>query len=532
MTPVPWKRLSALLVVQLNEAICTSMLLPFVGFLVARIEGDKDISAAGFQSGFLLAMFQLAQFLSCRRWGRLSDVYGRKPVLQLGLLLSSICVIGFGFSFNMWWAMVARFLHGLVNGNVAVAKTVIADITDDTNRAIGFAAISASYGIGGFLGPAIGGVLYDPAFNDHLAFLGLSKTGIFASYPALLPCIAVACYSMTALVVSIFTLSETNPHAVSFSWKDLFDRGLGFLNEKVFHLPSMGKNVHQIGEASMRREVFNSASTPDFSAAAEASSPHLAPARRQFVAKGPASPVKAKDGLQKFGWKECFTTPKSFYTVVLYMIISAVDFGFSETFSLWAMTDVPRGGMSWSAESIGLFNVLQGLFNLVVNLSFPLICKRVSSLHTFWRYSLVIQMWGTLLIPFSNSWGEGSSTGILFMSVVSFARIFGSFSSFGLIYLFVADAAPLEVLGTMAGIAQASCALVRCIFPIIAAPLYAASVVYPCPPLFDYHFIFVLFGLLLISGVAVSIPFEGCCEEAARQEPEEIIVPPFQKNPK
>jgi MFS family permease len=705
-TPVPWKTLSALLMVQLNEAISISMLFPFVGFLVARVEGETDVSAAGYRAGFLIAMFQLAQFFSCRRWGRFSDHFGRRVTLQLGLLLGAVAVVGFGFTFSLWWAMLFRFFHGLANGNVAVAKTVIADITDETNRAVGYAAISASYGIGSFIGPAIGGVLYDPTKNPHLDFLQLAPDGIFAEFPALLPCLATACYSIAALVLSIFVLPETNPHAVHrISILDFLLSGCrlpevrpqepaeedveaannGEASMPMKEAPEVAEPTNVAGSAPQEPPLTNeltvnptsdpkailnrrppsqplqprarrdssvdsavgtggsggktprspwsgprtapsplaSASSPlhlndplhrfiighstgEVSALGrrtsyeELSTPRLSPklrSKRKSVATGvgpdspsgeasfsgrassaflvgevdqsgarqpstnspisevrsssdsdpldtktlapavvsvPLRPPSGRRGLltktqSKFGWAEVYSRPRSRYTVILYMIISAVDFGYSETFPLWAMTSAARGGMGWSAESIGWFNVLQGVFNVAVNLAFPSVCRRFPNRYKFWRVALLVQLIGTVFVPWCNPQVfPNPNVGLFLLSIASILRIMGSFGSFGLIYLFVAEAAPKDVLGEMAGIAQASVSIIRCGFPLIAAPLFAASVLHAHPPWFDTRTIFTVFGWLLVYGMVASRWSESVAEQeaetAARSAQAEVVI--------
>ncbi len=128
-------------------------LLPFFG---------EHFNAAPDVVTLLLATYSLTQLISAPILGRLSDRYGRRPVLLISLIGSIITYVWLGFAESLTMLFLARAFNGLMAGNIATAFAYIADITTPENRAKGMGVIGAAFGFGFIMGPAIGGVLAGP----------------------------------------------------------------------------------------------------------------------------------------------------------------------------------------------------------------------------------------------------------------------------------------------------------------------------------------------------------------------------------
>lgn len=112
-----------------------------------------------FQVGLLLATFPIGQVFGAPILGRLSDRYGRKPILIISILGTFASFLLLGLARNILLIFASRLLDGLTGGNISVAQSYISDKTTAENRAKGLGLIGAAFGLGFIFGPAIGGSL-------------------------------------------------------------------------------------------------------------------------------------------------------------------------------------------------------------------------------------------------------------------------------------------------------------------------------------------------------------------------------------
>ena len=158
-----------------------------------------------FQNGLLFATFSLCQFISTPIIGRLSDKYGRKPLLVVSIAGTALSFLIMAFAPNAIWVFIARALDGITAGNIPVASAVITDTTEPKDRAKGFGIIGASFGFGFIFGPAISAL----------------TVGINEAYPFLI----AAAISIVAVIMTQIFLPETNKHMGQVKNDKLFDFG-------------------------------------------------------------------------------------------------------------------------------------------------------------------------------------------------------------------------------------------------------------------------------------------------------------------
>ncbi len=109
--------------------------------------------------GLLVTSFSVLQLLAVPVWGAISDRYGRRPVLIVGLLGSTASYVLFAAAGSYWALLVSRVVAGAMGATIGVAQAYIADVTAPERRAHAMGLLGAAFAMGFILGPALGGVL-------------------------------------------------------------------------------------------------------------------------------------------------------------------------------------------------------------------------------------------------------------------------------------------------------------------------------------------------------------------------------------
>lgn len=169
------------------DLIGFGILIPIQPFYAQKLGASPAVIT------LLGASFSGMQFLFGSFWGRLSDRFGRRPIMLGSIALTSLGYLLFGLSHELWMLFLARMLSGLGSANIGTAQAIIADSTSDENRAKGMGLIGAAFGLGFIFGPVLGGLfvrfgLEAPAFvaaglsaaNWIFAFFKLPETNIFS----------------------------------------------------------------------------------------------------------------------------------------------------------------------------------------------------------------------------------------------------------------------------------------------------------------------------------------------------------------
>jgi MFS transporter, DHA1 family, tetracycline resistance protein len=127
-------------------------------------------SSRGIFLGITLAVYPLGQFFGSPILGSLSDDYGRKRLLSWSLLFTAVCNLLSGLAIEwhqLWLLIVSRLMAGLMEGNIAIARAMAADMTTISKHQT-FGKINAVASIGFLLGPLLGGLMADKSLLEEL----------------------------------------------------------------------------------------------------------------------------------------------------------------------------------------------------------------------------------------------------------------------------------------------------------------------------------------------------------------------------
>ncbi|KAJ6540829.1 major facilitator superfamily domain-containing protein [Mycena vulgaris] len=182
-TPLPKRQLAILMLVQMCEPLASQSIYPYINQLVSELDitaGDeKKVGYYSYHSTFFIT-----EAMTVILWSRASDRLGHKTILLIGLFGTFLSMLLFGLSRQFGTLVASRCLTGLLNGNVGVINSAIADMTDHSNRAEAFAYISVIWEAGAALGPLVGGLLARPQDRFPHLFSGT----FWDDFPYFLPC--------------------------------------------------------------------------------------------------------------------------------------------------------------------------------------------------------------------------------------------------------------------------------------------------------------------------------------------------------
>src|SRR5436190_1367978 len=174
----------------LLDIVGFGLIVPILPRLLVELTG-KSVSQAAIYGGWLSFLYAITQFVCAPILGGLSDRFGRRPVLLYAVGSFGIDYLIMGFAPTLGWLFLGRTISGISGASFTPAYAYVADVAPPEKRAQSFGLISAAFGIGFILGPAIGGLL------GHL--------GVRA------PFFAAAILSFANLLYGIFVLPESLP---------------------------------------------------------------------------------------------------------------------------------------------------------------------------------------------------------------------------------------------------------------------------------------------------------------------------------
>ncbi len=181
-------RLLILFFVSVVDLLGFGIVIPLLPYM-----GDS-FGASPAEITWILMSYGVCQLVSAPIWGRLSDKFGRRPILLFSFAGAGVSYLILGFSTTLWGLLLSRIIGGIMAGNISALLAYAGDISTPADRAKSLGTVGAAIGVGFMLGPAIGGLL---AGNDI-------QTANFVA-----PAIVAASLSLVAIGLVAFVLPES-----------------------------------------------------------------------------------------------------------------------------------------------------------------------------------------------------------------------------------------------------------------------------------------------------------------------------------
>ena len=508
----------ALLIAMFANAFAMSNPFPYVPFLVVDFGLTDDLSGSGWYAGFILSSFMIGRAISSFHLGMLSDTHGRKLVIQLGLFSCLAFQLAFGVAPGFGWALLARFLMGLFNGIIGVAKAALPEVLPARHQPLAMSTVAGIWGLGNVVGPAVGGVLWSPGaafpcLAANLVGAALALVGMLAVQKMLRIQRPPPALGEPAPRVAAFSSSSKGAEAI-----EPVDEGQAKAGGSVELSGACGGGSGHVARDESRAALFTGVS----SSSGGGGGGDIGTSRAGGAASR-ASPA---------GWFRRLVSPlarvprASLTPIGLYSMLS-LNIIYDEVVTLWCAAPRADGGAGLAADEIGLVMAVCGAamfsFNVVL---FPLISRRVPPTTFFIvstaGYGLLVPitpLFGRLLPP-APAPPSALALGAIMLHQVALRCL--SASGFTSIFLIINNSTPARYRGRVNGLSMTIASVFKAAGPMLGSLSFAWSLHNGLSvPGLDVNFAFLLSALPQLAVAAMAISRLGpeynapCAEEDA-----------------
>ncbi|KAI8338925.1 major facilitator superfamily domain-containing protein [Chlamydoabsidia padenii] len=432
--------------------------------MVRDLQVADQESQVGYYVGLLTSVFSAAQFMSAIPWGLLSDRFGRKPIVMIGLSSTTISMLLFGLSPSYAFALTVKFVSGLMDGNIGILKSMIQEITincTQEQRARAFSFLQITFGLGTTVGVFIGGSLYNPVgmFPGLFEHHDLLKQFLM-DHPAFLPCLASALISSIGWLLGALFLKETLMVSSSPALDEEQDETTPLL------IPTTTQQYQPPPTTST-----SYSSLPGQHRSDDSHSQHV-------------SSIAILSKLKKS------LTGPVVYICLTYGMVAFQNTFYDTLFVIWSPSDIDQGGIGLEFFQTALILTISGIVTLVTQLIFFHRLVHHFGTLTLYHWTLIIsiivffvQGFTRLIyyLPIENTEIDRASTGGVIVwivwSVAMMTTVVKTVCQTILMtssVMLTNDAAPtFDSLGTINGFSMCVAALTRALGPVVCGLIWS-----------------------------------------------------------
>ncbi|ESO95559.1 hypothetical protein LOTGIDRAFT_175151 [Lottia gigantea] len=558
-TPPNWKTIGLMFMSLFGSAFGLVFLFPFLPEMILSFGYTEE--EKGYYAGLVASSVFAGRALSNYLWGYLSDIKGRKLVLLISILLNGLFCFAFGFSKNLVMALVFRFCAGACNGIIGTVKTVLYEISDDTNQAVCMSVLSLSWGMGLIVGPSVGGWLASPNKKYPDVF---GDNWFFEMFPYILPGSFCFLWSFISFAVVYFQFEETyqlkntvtiiddpneseeskflsagdypqnksvhslrSAHFSAISCEDLHcevEAGT-FLAQEKLRKEELARSFENLRRYTANHNITITVTDENSDIILMEKPPKIDKndtkvtkndnhavddSCKQITEKTQLTENVVKDEQRSFSMCYRVCTPMGILrepnvrnSILMYTIYSFAVIGFEDVFTIWASTERRLDGLEFNTSEIGTCMGAVAIPLLILQIKFyPLIVSKLGVIQTFIIFNIVSLVCVQIMPTLHLLQSEQKSTLWALVIILLLAQKLGATCCFSGSAILINNSCLPSVVGTANGIAMTSTALARTLAPTIGGSMFAWSVSNSLGPPFDVNLAFVLMGLVLtFSGI-------------------------------
>ncbi|KAJ6261763.1 Major facilitator superfamily multidrug transporter [Drechslerella dactyloides] len=479
---LPVEQLTVLVICRLAEPITLTSILSYLPQMI-RSFGVPEADV-GFWVGFTASSFSVAQCMTGVAWGRLSDRVGRKPVILCGMLGMLASVLVFGFASSIAMAMISRLCLGLLNGNVGILRTVVAELVPERElQPQAFSLLPLTWSIGSIAGPILGGFLSEPAKKYPTIF---PPGGFFDRHPFALPNLFTAGILFNALVFGALFLDET-----LVGQRHRYDpgRAIGRQIEGYVHRFFRWSSLED-SDSDSEAEVTNTVpTTPD-----EESIPRTYSTLKASTSSPPPAQQPHQHQhhpLAPLPWSQVLTE-QSIYNIIVYFFIAIHTVSYDSILPVFFSTHSPQdlsssptqwsplhipGGFGLSTSQIGLIYSAHAVVAMLLQFYlYPPLARHFGSVRLL-TFSAAVYPFIYLCTPYTLPLASYSVKASLaaWAVIILLKSVTGVFAFTSSTILITNTATSIRVLGTLNGFATSVAAAGRAVGPSMFGWLFSVG---------------------------------------------------------
>ncbi|KAA8913947.1 hypothetical protein TRICI_003067 [Trichomonascus ciferrii] len=425
--------------------------------------GYEEPSKISELSTIVMTSFAFGQTLTAVSWGRFSDKYGRKPALMIGSFGTLVMTVFFGLSRNIYMAIAARLCCGLLNGNVGVMRTMVAEIVGNRreHQTRAFALLPMAMNIGTIVGPIIGGMLANPVEQ----FPGLFKDNrLFAAFPYLLPNLVPVPMSLASVCLIALFIKETGDsrHTVLRVETDPMLKMGNALKSWFIRAEAEKSETEDEEEPLLQNQQDDEESATEDSSAESDAYEHAS--LRSILTK----PVRVTLVCHVLLMLHC---PAFMQLLPLLLATPRIE-------QEWRNAVVFNGGLGLPTSRIGVIIAILAIMSIVLQIAvYPTVATKLGNALTH-RMALFAFPIGYTLIPYLSFLPkDNDNLAIIASTILSSLCVVGRTFAIPPMTVLMTNASPSrKVLGTVHGLTHSATSAARCVGPFLLGNIYSLGV--------------------------------------------------------